>query len=142
MFEARRSRQLASRGKHNLESQGDTERLSVLIVDDSEDIRHVLRLLFENEKIDIVGEANSGVGVLPLVLKAQPDFVILDLRMPRLNGQQTAEAIRLSAPHTRIVAFSAYLSEQPPWADAFMNKDRISQMPALLRELSEKSARS
>lgn len=123
-------------------SQGGNERFSVLIVDDSDEIRHLLRLQFESEGFDVVGEANSGVGVLPMVLKSQPDFVILDLRMPRLNGQQTAEAIRLSAPHTRIVAFSAFLSEQPPWADAFINKDRISQVPELLRELAaERSGR-
>lgn len=123
-------------------SQGGNERFSVLIVDDSDEIRHLLRLQFETEGFDVVGEANSGVGVLPMVLKSQPDFVILDLRMPRLNGQQTAEAIRLSAPHTRIVAFSAFLSEQPPWADAFINKDRISQVPELLRELAaERSGR-
>lgn len=124
-----------------MESQGGDERLSVLLVDDSEDIRNVLRIQLENEGFDIVGEANSGVGVLPMVLKSQPDFVILDLRMPRLNGQQTAEAIRLSAPHTRIVAFSAFLSEQPPWADAFINKDRISQIPDLLRELAAERAK-
>lgn len=123
-------------------SQGGNERFSVLIVDDSDEIRHLLRLQFESEGFDVVGEANSGVGVLPMVLKSQPDFVILDLRMPRLNGQQTAEAIRLSAPHTRIVAFSAFLLEQPPWADAFINKDRISQVPELLRELAaERSGR-
>lgn len=123
-----------------MNTEGEQKNQTVLIVDDSDEIRHLLRLLFENEEFDIVGEANSGVGVLPLVLKAQPDFVILDLRMPRLNGQQTAEAIRLSAPHTRIVAFSAYLSEQPPWADAFINKDRITHIPSLLREMATESA--
>lgn len=125
-----------------MESQSDKVNLSVMIVDDSDDIRKLLRILFERDNFDIVGEADSGVGVLPLVLKSQPDFVILDLRMPRLNGEQTAEAIRLSAPHTRIVAFSAFLSEQPPWADAFVNKDRISEMPDLIRELAKKRAKA
>lgn len=124
-----------------MESQGERERPSVLIVDDSEEIRRLLRLLFESEDFEIVGEAISGVGVLPMVLKEHPDFVILDLRMPKLNGQQTAEAIRLSAPHTRIVAFSAFLSEQPPWADAFVDKDHISEVPSILRELSAQRAR-
>ena len=133
----------ASRGKQEeVESQGGNERFSVLLVDDSDDIRQVLRLQLENEGFDIVGEANSGVGVLPMVLKSQPDFVILDLRMPRLNGQQTAEAIRLSAPHTRILAFSAYLTEQPPWADAFISKSGITQLPGLLRELAAETAKN
>ena len=110
---------------------------SVLIVDDNEDIRHVLRLLFENDEFTIVGEAESGVGVLDLVREKRPAFVLLDMRMPGLSGDQIAEDIRVSAPDTRIVAFSAYLKEQPAWADAFLNKDRINQIPSLLRSLVE-----
>lgn len=108
---------------------------SVLIVDDNADIRHILRLLFETNEFTIVGEAESGVGVLDLVREKRPAFVLLDMRMPDLSGDQIAEAIRVSAPDTRIVAFSAYLREQPPWADAFLNKDRINQIPTLLRDL-------
>jgi hypothetical protein len=36
-------------------------------------------------------------------------------------------------PGTKIVAFSAFLHEQPNWADAFLNKDRISELMPLLR---------
>lgn len=113
---------------------------SVLIVDDHEEIRRLLRLLFESDGFTVVGEADSGVGVLPMVLETNPAFVVLDDRMPRLNGSKTAEAIRLSAPQTCIVAFSAYLYEQPPWADAFLNKDRINQIATLLKELVARNA--
>lgn len=115
---------------------------SVLIVDDNDELRRLLQLLFESEGFTVVGEAGSGVGVLTMVLELNPAFVVLDDRMPRLNGSQTAEAIRLSAPQTCIVAFSAYLYEQPPWADVFLNKDRINQIASLLKDLVARNPES
>lgn len=120
----------------------EVEGRSVLIVDDNEDIRHVLKLLFENNEFSVVGEASSGEGVLDLVLEKRPAFVLLDLKMPGLSADEIAAAIREQAPDTWIVAFSAYLTERPEWADAFLNKDRINQIPTLLRELLEKGSKA
>lgn len=106
---------------------------SVLIVDDDEEIRHVLRLLFETEGMEVVGEATNGVEAVPLALQHQPDFVILDYKLPRLDGEGAAEIMRAVIPGTRIVAFSAILDAQPRWADAFLNKQRITEMMPLLR---------
>jgi CheY-like chemotaxis protein len=108
---------------------------TVLIVDDDEEIRDVLRLLFETEGVKVVAEASNGVEAVPLALKHQPDFVILDYRMPRLDGEGAAEIFRAVIPGTKIVAFSAILERQPPWADAYLNKDRISELMPLLRSL-------
>jgi CheY-like chemotaxis protein len=106
---------------------------SVLIVDDDEEIRDVLRLLFETEGVEVVGEASNGVEAVPLALHHQPNFVILDYRMPRLDGEGAAEIFRAVIPGTTIVAFSAILEEQPPWADAYLNKERIAELMPLLK---------
>ena len=106
---------------------------SVLIVDDEEEIRHVLRLLCETEGFQVVGEASNGVEAVPLALKHQPDFVILDYLLPRLDGSGAAEILRTITPNSKIVAFSAVLNEQPAWADAFLNKDRVGELMPLLR---------
>jgi YesN/AraC family two-component response regulator len=106
---------------------------TVLIVDDDEEIRHVLRLLFETESMRVVGEAANGVEAVPLALNHQPDFVILDYRLPQLDGEGAAEILRAVVPGTKIVAFSAFLETQPEWADAYLNKDRISELMPLLR---------
>lgn len=106
---------------------------TVLIVDDDEEIRHVLRLLCESEGLEVVGEAGNGVEAVPLALKHQPDFVILDYMLPRLDGEGAAEILRTVTPDSRIVAFSAILEQQPPWADAFLNKERITELMPLLR---------
>ena len=106
---------------------------TVLIVDDDEEIRHVLRLLFEAESMQVIGEAASAPEAVPLALNHQPDFVILDYRLPKMDGAGTAEILRAVVPGTKIVAFSAFLEGQPGWADAYLNKDRISELMPLLR---------
>ena len=107
----------------------------VLIVDDEEDIRDVLRLMCETNGFEVVGEAANGVEAVPLALKHQPDFVILDFMLPRLDGAGAAEILRAIAPESKIVAFSAILDSQPPWADAYLNKDRVGELMPLLRTL-------
>lgn len=106
---------------------------TVLIVDDDEEIRHVLRLLCESEGLEVVAEASSGIEAVPLGLRHQPTFVILDYMLPRLDGEGTAEILRAVIPGTKIVAFSAILDNQPDWADAYLNKERISELMPLLR---------
>jgi two-component system, NarL family, response regulator LiaR len=106
---------------------------TVLIVDDDEEVRHVLRLLFETERMKVVGEAANGAEAVPLALNHQPDFVILDYKLPKLDGEGAAEILRAVVPGTKIVAFSAFLEDQPGWADAYLNKDRISELMPLLR---------
>lgn len=106
---------------------------TVLIVDDDEEVRHVLRLLCEAEHMAVIGEASNGAEAVPLALNHQPDFVILDCKLPKLDGKGAAEVLRAVVPGTKIVAFSAFLEERPLWADAYLNKDRISELMPLLR---------
>ena len=111
----------------------ETGARTVLIVDDDEEIRHVLRILCETEGLNVVGEAANGVEAVPLALRHQPDFVILDYMLPRLDGEGAAEILRTITPESRIVAFSAILDQQPAWADAYLNKERISELMPLLK---------
>jgi CheY-like chemotaxis protein len=111
----------------------ETGTSTVLIVDDDEEVRHVLRILCETEGLEVVGEAANGVEAVPLALRHQPNFVILDYMLPRLDGEGAAEILRTITPDSRIVAFSAILEEQPSWADAYLNKERISELMPLLR---------
>ncbi len=112
----------------------DTSRSKrVLIVDDDEEIRHVLRLVCETGGMTVVGEAENGVEAVSVALREQPSIVILDYLMPRLDGAGTAELLRTISPETKIVAFSAMLEEQPEWADAFLNKERVTELMPLLQ---------
>ena len=118
-----------SDGSHPESLRGQT----VLIVDDDEEIRHVLRMICEQAGLDVVGEASNGVEAVTFALQHHPDFAILDYRLPRLDGEGAAEILRAVTPTTKIVAFSALLEERPQWADAYLNKDRVAELMPLLQ---------
>jgi CheY-like chemotaxis protein len=112
----------------------DFRRLNrVLVVDDRVDIRMVLDMLLTEEGFDVVGEAADGHEAIDGVLRYHPDIVILDREMPGMNGEEAAPQLREIDPKVRIVAFSASLREVPDWADAFLPKERITELADLLR---------
>ncbi len=115
---------------------------TIVIIDDDDDIRDALRLLFEFEQFDVVAEAANSVEGIAHAMRFQPGFVILDYMMPRLNGADTAKIINAVSPGSRIVAFSAVLSERPEWSDAYLNKERIGQVAPLLEGLIETVGRT
>lgn len=108
---------------------------SVLIVDDDEDVRDALRLLFELEDFEVVGEAPNGLDAIPMVLQRRPQVVVIDYLMPLMNGATLAQVVRGVSPDTKIVAFSAVLTSQPAWADAYLSKERINDIAPLITHL-------
>src|SRR3989337_2964300 len=108
---------------------------TVLIADDDEEIGPALRVLCETEGLEVIGEAANGVEAVPLALNHQPDIVILDYMLPRLDGEGAAEILRTLTPESKIVDFSAILDRQPAWADAYLNKERITDLAPLLSTL-------
>lgn len=87
--------------------------LTLAICDDSALARASLRSLLEDEPcVEVVGEARSGGECLELCARAQPDVLLLDLRMPDMDGIAVARRLREAAPRTRaiIVTMSAHRS--------------------------------
>ena len=108
---------------------------TVLIVDDDEDVRDALRLLFELEDFEVVGEAANGLDAIPQVLQQRPAVVVIDYLMPLMNGATLAQVVRGVSPDSKIVAFSAVLQSKPSWADAYLSKERINDIAPLLTHL-------
>ena len=108
---------------------------TVLIVDDDEDVRDALRLLFELEDFEVVGEASNGLDAIPQVLQQRPTVVVIDYLMPLMNGATLAQVVRGVSPDSKIVAFSAVLQSKPSWADAYLSKERINDVAPLLTQL-------
>ncbi len=109
----------------------------VLIVDDEADLRHALSLLVESHGFEIAGEAASGREAIDIASHDPPDVIVLDYMMPEMDGAEAAERLRSIAPNAKIVAFSAILTDKPEWADAYLNKDRISQIASVIEEATE-----
>lgn len=77
-----------------------------IIVDDAAIMRIRLREILEGE-YEIVAEAGNGDEALELCTKWKPDFVTLDISMPRTNGMEALKKIREVVPGTRIIMVSA-----------------------------------
>jgi DNA-binding NarL/FixJ family response regulator len=83
-------------------------RLKVLIADDHRLMLSAIRLAFEGAAdFEIVGEASDGSQVLPLVGSTSPDVVLLDLKMPRMDGIACLEHLRKRYPDVRAIVLSA-----------------------------------
>lgn len=110
---------------------------SVVIVDDEEDVRDVLRLHCEIQGFPVVGEAQDGAEAVELVKELHPTFVILDYKMREMDGDEAATHIRAVDPDVKIIAFSGVLDERPSWADDFLSKVHIAQITPLLGRFLE-----
>lgn len=87
--------------------------ITLLIVDDSQDSRQAIRAAIAySDQIIVVGEATDGEEALELTGRLQPDVILLDVMMPRLNGIQTAISISKLYPVIKIIMFSAYDSKE------------------------------
>jgi CheY-like chemotaxis protein len=81
----------------------------VLIADDSDDVRMLVRMKLEMHGVaDVVGEAEDGVVAVEKATTLQPDLVLLDLAMPRMDGLEALPLIRNAAPNTRVVVLSGF----------------------------------
>jgi CheY-like chemotaxis protein len=71
--------------------------LTALIVDDHPAFRASARLLLESEGYAVIGEAGDGAGALDAVGELAPDFILLDVQLPDIDGFEVAERINASA---------------------------------------------
>jgi len=82
--------------------------IRVLLADDHRLILEALERTFaEVEGIEIVGTANDGRQVVPLITRTNPDIVLLDMRMPEMDGLTCLERIRKQHPRVKVVMLSA-----------------------------------
>lgn len=81
----------------------------ILLVDDHGILREGLcALLGSLEKFEVVGEASDGTEAVELAQKLQPDLVLLDTQMPKLNGIDACRAICECMPKTHVLALSMH----------------------------------
>ena len=82
-------------------------RLKVLIADDHRLMLHSIRLALEaDDEIEIVAEADSGTKVIPYIGQTGPDLVLLDIRMPGIDGLTVLERIGERYPQVRVAILS------------------------------------
>lgn len=80
--------------------------IKLVIVDDAPFIREVLRHIFLETEIEVLGEARDGAEAVELATKLKPDVVLMDIVMPKKSGIEATQEILKTQPSLRIVACS------------------------------------
>ena len=83
----------------------------VLVVDDEDDVRLLLRLQLEAEGFEVVGDCPDGGTAVAACAELRPDAVVLDLLMPRMSGFEAIPKLRAVDPDVVIIAYTATAGE-------------------------------
>ena len=93
-------------------ASADAPRIRVLVADDHKVVRRGLRGFFELlDDIEVVGEAEDGQAAVELTGTLEPDVVLMDLLMPRLDGIAATAEIKARYPDVEVVALTSFIEE-------------------------------
>lgn len=122
------------------------DRLKLLVVDDHEVVREgLVASLTRNSGYEVVGSVGDGRSALERARRTLPDVVLLDLRLPDVDGVELCRKLRKSFPSTAVVVLSTYLSEGTvraaldAGASAYVTK--AAGLPELTKALSRVAER-
>lgn len=89
-----------------------TRSLKVVIIDDTPDLRELLKIALARGGFEVVGEAGDGSAGIDVVRLHRPDVVLLDLAMPVMDGIEALPAIRRLCPEAKIIVLSGFGAQQ------------------------------
>ncbi|WP_111708766.1 response regulator transcription factor [Lutibacter citreus] len=88
-------------------------KISIVLVDDHAIVRDGIKyLLEEDENLTVIGEGSNGLEAIELVKNLQPDLLIIDVRMPEMNGIDAVKAINSTDTKTKSIVLSMHDSEE------------------------------
>lgn len=88
------------------------EKIKVLIVDDHQVVRQGLRTFLElQEDISVIGEAGDGQAAVEMVARLEPDVVLMDLVMPRLDGIAATRRVKSEFSHVKVIALTSFTED-------------------------------
>lgn len=106
------------------------DKIKLLLVDDQKMVREGLRLILDRfQKFDIIGEATNGFEAIQMAKKHLPDVILMDLRMPEMNGIDATFRIKKSNPHIKVLVLTTFneqdliLKALQNGADGYVLKD-------------------
>ncbi len=93
--------------------KGHVNKIRILLAEDHVVVRESIRKFLEREEdLEVVGEAGDGEEAVLLTTQMQPDLVLMDVAMPRVNGIEATKRIKELCPRIAVLALSAYDYDQ------------------------------
>ena len=80
--------------------------IEILIADDAPFIREIVKQVFKNTDVHIVGEAQDGEEAVKVAKEKKPQVILMDLVMPKKSGLEATKEILELLPNTKIIAFT------------------------------------
>ena len=96
------------------------KRCTVIIVDDNDMMRSILRGMLRGDEYEVIGEARNGLAAVDIAKRMKPDIICLDVLMPEKNGLEALSEIKTERPETQVVMISSS-SEPETVQDAIQN---------------------
>lgn len=79
------------------------KRISVVIAEDNDMMRSLLRAMLRGDEYDVIGEARNGIAAVDMVNRLKPDIVCMDVIMPEKNGIDALCEIKAALPETEVI---------------------------------------
>jgi DNA-binding NarL/FixJ family response regulator len=117
--------------------------ISILLVDDTDLIRETVRGMLEPlPTVTLAGEAADGESAVKMALDMEPDIVVMDIQMPKLDGIEATRRIMQALPRTSVIGFSVqtdatiHRAMHEAGAVTFLAKERAAELPRIIHMLS------
>jgi DNA-binding NarL/FixJ family response regulator len=112
--------------------------VTVYLCDDTDELRRVLRrALGEDPGIEVVGDSGDPIEAIEEIAELQPQVVLLDLSMPRIDGLEALPLIKRVAPEVSVIVFSGFTAARMAGLALASGADRYVQKGEQLQELRE-----
>ena len=126
----------------DLNKRNDDKVIKLIIVDDSETVRQSIKSMLELEdNIEIIGEAINGNKAVELSSKLNPDVILMDLKMPGMDGLEATRIIIKNNPAIKIIALTGINDDNKKkemlkaGASFLFSKDKLS-IDELIKEIN------
>jgi CheY-like chemotaxis protein len=115
--------------------------IRVMVVDDTEHVREMLATMLELDGFEVVAKLDGGRAAIDSVAATAPNVIVMDYKMPQMDGITATEEIRKIVPDVPVILYTAYLDDElearARAAGAALCLGKVEGLEQLERRISE-----